>query len=103
MPNELTEQEQQLALSAKDAQVLIALVNSEGWKVIKELYFDVTIKDAKEYLADVKNIDINMIQAKRELLNWVQKLLEDIQITVDIGLGSKMELAEILKEKAKEK
>jgi len=78
-------------------------VNSEGWKVIKELYFDVTIKDAKEYLADVKNIDINMIQAKRELLNWVQKLLEDIQITVDIGLGSKMELAEILKEKAKEK
>ena len=40
-----------------------------------------------------------MIRAKRELLNWVQNLLVDIQTTVDIGLNSKKELAEIMKNK----
>ena len=87
-----TEEEKQLALSAKDAHNLIEMVNSNGWKVIKEMYFDINIEKCKEFLEDTDNTDMFMIQAKRELLKFIQNLLDDIKITVDIGLEHEKEL-----------
>jgi predicted RNA-binding protein Jag len=98
--NKLTEEEKQLELSAKDAHNLIEMVNGNGWKVIKELYFDVTLNEIRDYLDNTENTDMFMIQAKRELRKWIQKLLDDIQLTVDIGLQHEGELVE-LKEKKK--
>ena len=90
--DELTEEEKQLKLSAKDAHNLIEMTSSNGWKVIKEMYFDVNIRNCKEYLEDVNNTDMFMIQAKRELLKFIQNLLDDIKLTVDIGLEHEKEL-----------
>ena len=73
------------------------MVNSEGWKVIKKLYFDVTLKQIREYLDDTKNTDMHIIQGKRELINWIQKLLDDIKLTIEIGLQHEKELAERVK------
>lgn len=98
-----TEEEVQLALSAKDAHVLIVMVNSEGWKVIKEMYFDVTLKQIREYLDNTDNTDMFMIQAKRELRGWIQNLLDDIKLTIEIGLQHEKELAERTKEKEMKK
>ena len=100
MKEKLTEEEKQLALSAKDAHNLIEMTSSNGWKVIKEMYFDVNIEKCKEYLEDTNNTDMFMIQAKRELLKFIQNLLDDIQLTVSIGLDHEKELVE-LKEKKK--
>jgi predicted RNA-binding protein Jag len=90
--NRQTEEEKQLELSAKDAHNLIEMVNGNGWKVIKELYFDVTLNEIRDYLDNTENTDMLMIQAKRELRKWIQKLLDDIQLTVDIGLQHEDEL-----------
>ena len=87
-----TDEEKQLELSAKDAHVLIDMVNSNGWKVIRKMYIDVTLNEIREYLDDTKNTDMFMIQAKRELRKWIQKLLDDIQLTVSIGLEHEKEL-----------
>ena len=92
MPNKSTDEEVQLALSAKDAHNLIEMCNSNGWKVIKEMYFDVTLKQIREYLDDTGNTDMFMIQAKRELRKWVQSLLDDIKLTIEIGLQHEKEL-----------
>ncbi len=94
MTDKLTEEEQNLALSAKDAHNLIETCNSNGWKVIKEMYFDVSLKECREYLDDTKNTDMFMIQAKRLLREWIQKLLDDIQFTIEIGLQNEKELTE---------
>jgi len=99
-PTETTEEENQLALSAKDAHNLIEMVNGNGWKVIKEMYFDVTLKQIREYLDNTDNTDMFMIQAKRELRKWVQNLLDDIKLTIEIGLTHEKELVE-RKEKKK--
>jgi len=93
MPD-LTDEEKQLKISAKDAHVLLDMVNGEGWKVIKNMYFDVSLDRIREYLDDTKNTDMFMIQAKRELRKWIQDLLDDIQLTVDIGLQHEKELME---------
>ena len=98
-PIKQTDEEVQLALSAKDAHNLIEMCNSNGWKVIKEMYFDTTLKQIREYLDDTKNTDMFMIQAKRELRKWVQNLLDDIKLTVEIGLQHEKELADRTKEK----
>ena len=97
--DKMTDEEKQLALSAKDAHNLIEMVNGNGWKVIKEMYFDVTLTQIKEYLNDIKNTDMFMIQAKRELRKWIQNLLDDINLTVEIGLQHEKELAERTKKK----
>jgi len=94
MTNKLTNEEKELALSAKDAHNLIEMTNSNGWKVIKEMYFDVNIEKCKEYLEDTKNTDMFMIQAKRELLKFIQDLLADIKLTIGIGLENEKELQE---------
>ena len=98
-----TNEEVQLALSAKDAHVLIDMINSAGWKVIKEMYFDTTLKQIREYLDNTENTDMNMIQAKRELRKWVQNLLDDIKLTIEIGLQHEKELSDRAKEKIKNK
>ena len=97
---EPTDEEVQLALSAKDAHNLIEMCNSNGWKVIKEMYFDTTLKQIREYLDNTDNTDMFMIQAKRELRKWVQNLLDDIKLTIEIGLTHEKELVE-RKEKKK--
>lgn len=98
-----TEEEVQLALSGKDAHNLIDMVNGNGWKVIKEMYFDTTLTQIREYLDDVDNTNMFMIQAKRELRKWVQNLLDDIKLTIEIGLQHEKELAERTKEKEMKK
>ena len=99
MKEELTQEEKQLALSAKDAHILMEMISSPGWKVIKEMYFDVTLANIREYLDDTDNTDMFMIQAKRELRKWIQRLLDDIQLTVDIGLQHEGELQSRQKKK----
>lgn len=99
MPDKLTEEEKELALSAKDAHNLIEMCNTNGWKVLKEMYFDVRLQECKEYLEDVENTDMNMIQAKRELLKFIQDMLDNIKLTVDIGLSHEEELIETKKKK----
>jgi predicted RNA-binding protein Jag len=99
MKDKLTEEENQLALSAKDAHNLIEMVNGNGWKVIKEMYFDVTLKQIREYLDNTENTNMFMIQAKRELRSWIQNLLDDIKLTIEIGLQHEKELTDRTKEK----
>ena len=99
MPDKRTDEEIQLALSAKDAHNLIEMTSGNGWKVIKEMYFDTTLKQIREYLDNTDNTDMFMIQAKRELRSWVQNLLDDIKLTVEIGLQHEKELADRTKEK----
>jgi len=94
-----TDEEKQLSLSAKDAHNLIEMCNSNGWKVIKEMYFDTTLRQIREYLDNTENTDMFMIQAKRELRKWVQNLLDDIKLTIEIGLQNEKELADRAKEK----
>lgn len=91
---EFTDEEKELALSAKDSHNLTEMCNSNGWKVIKEMYFDVSLKECREYLDDTKNTDMFMIQSKRLLREWIQKLLDDIKFTVEIGLENEKELTE---------
>lgn len=98
-PN-LTEEEQQLAVSAKDAHNLIEMCQSNGWKFIKKFYFDPRVKECKEYLADVKNTDMALIQGKRLMLEFIQTLLNEITAQVEVGLEDEKEL-EDRKEKKK--
>ena len=102
MPDDkLTEEETTLALSAKDAQNLIEMCNTNGWKVVKQLYIDVNIDRCKTYLADTANTDMAMIQAKRELLGFVQGMVDDIEFTVNVGLDAQKELTERKEKKKK--
>ena len=94
VPDKQTVEEKELALSAKDAHVLLEMKNTNGWKIIKKMYFDTTLKQIREYLDNTDNTDMNMIQAKRELRKWVQNLLDDINLTIEIGLTHEKELTE---------
>ena len=100
MPDEMTEEEVHLALSAKDAHNLMEMCKTNGWKVLKEMYFDVKLRECKDYLFDVKNTDPVMIRASVMKLGFIENLLDDIKLTIEIGLGYEKELAEI---KAKKK
>ena len=102
MPDNLTNEEIELGLSAKEAHNLIELCNFNGWKLIKEKFFDVTIKECVDYLEDVKNTDMVMIQAKRLHKIWIQTLLNEITTQVKIGLEDEEELVK-RKEKKKKK
>jgi len=102
MPDNLTTEEKELELSAQEAHSLIELCNCNGWKLIKEKFFDVTIKECVDYLEDVKNTDMIMIQAKRLHKIWIQTLLNEITTQVKIGLEDEEELVK-RKEKKKKK
>ncbi len=93
MPD-LTVEEKELALSAEDAHNLMEMCNSKGWKVIKEMYFDVKLRECKEYLFDVKNTDPVMIRAMVMKLDFIETMLKNIQFTIDVGLQNKKELEE---------
>ena len=96
----LTEEEQQLAASAQDAHNLIELCNTNGWKYIRKAYFDVRLKECKDYLQDPANTDIADIQGKRFVLEFIQTLLDEIDVRVKVGLADGEDLEEI-KEKRK--
>ena len=100
MPDEMTEEEKHLALSAKDAHNLMEMCKTNGWKVLKEMQFDVKLRDCREYLFDVKNTDPVTIRAMVLQLCFIENLLSDIELTVKIGLQNEKELAE-RKEKKK--
>ena len=100
MPNKMTEEEKHLALSAKDAHNLMEMCKTSGWKILKEMYFDVKLRECKDYLFDVKNTDPVMIRASVMKLGFIENLLDDIKLTIEIGLGYEKELAGI---KAKKK
>ena len=92
MAKDISEEEKQLALSAKEAHVLIDMVNSNGWKFLRENYFNVKLEDCKEYLFNDKNTDPVMIRAKVMLLGFIENMLRDIDFTVKFGLENEKEL-----------
>ena len=100
MNEKLSEEEKELALSAKDAYNLTEMCSTNGWKVLKEMYFDVKLEECKQYLFDVKNTDPIMIRAMVMKLDFIETMLKDIDFTIKIGLENKKELAE-RKEKKK--
>ncbi len=92
--DKLTEEEKELALSAEDAHNLQEMCSTNGWKVLKEMYFDIKLDECKQYLFDVKNTDPVMIRAMVMKLDFIETMLKDIDLTVGIGLQSKKELEE---------
>ncbi len=89
-----TAEEKELALSAKDAHVLLEMKNTNGWKVLKEMYFDVKLNECKQYLYDIKNTDPIIIRAMVMKLEFIETMLNDIDLTINIGLQSEKELTE---------
>jgi len=102
MPDNLTKEETELALSAQDAHNLIEMCNTNGWKFLKEFYFDVRIKKCKEYLYDIKNTDPVMIRVQVMMLDFMETMLDEITTQVEIGLECEKELVK-RKEKKKKK
>jgi|GEM_PF-5447740 len=98
---EKSEEEQELALSAEDAHNLMEMTSSKGWKVLKEMYFDVKLRECKEYLFDVKNTDPVMIRAMVMKFGFIENLLDDIKLTIEIGLAYEKELQKMKEEKKK--
>ncbi len=98
---EKSEEEQELALSAEDAHNLMEMTSSKGWKVLKEMYFDVKLRECKEYLFDVKNTDPVMVRAMVMKFGFIESLLEDIKLTIEIGLAYEKELLKMKEEKKK--
>lgn len=94
MTDKLTNEEKELALSAKDAYNLTEMCNTNGWKVLKEMYFDAKLEECRQYLFDIKNTDPIMIRAMVMKLEFIETMLKDIQFTIDIGLQNKKELEE---------
>ncbi len=100
MPDNLTEEEKQLKLSAEEAHQLIDMCQTNGWKILKENYFDVELEKCKDYLFNDKNTDPVMIRAKVMLLGFIENMLRNIEFTVKFGLENEKELME-LKDKKK--
>jgi len=98
---EKSEEEQELALSAEDAHNLMEMTSSKGWKVLKEMYFDVKMRECKEYLFDVKNTDPVMVRAMVMKFGFIENLLDDIKLTIEIGLAYEKELLKMKEEKKK--
>lgn len=98
---EKSEEEQELALSAEDAHNLMEMTSSKGWKVLKEMYFDVKLRECKEYLFDVKNTDPVMVRAMVMKFGFIENLLDDIKLTIEIGLAYEKELLKMKEEKKK--
>lgn len=90
----LTDEEKELNLSAKEAHNLIEMCNTNGWKLLKEKYFEIRLAECKEYLANPKNTDISMIQAKRLMLEFISTLLSEIEMQIKIGLEDEEDLIE---------
>lgn len=89
---ELTEEIKGLIQSAKDSHNLIEMTNTNGWKFLKEFYFDEKILEYKEYLADTKNIDMATIQATRLMLGFIETMLSEIDEQIKVGLEDEEEL-----------
>ncbi len=94
MDKNLTEEEKQLALSAQESHYLLEMCQTNGWKVLKEGYFDVKLAECKEYLFNDKNTDPVMIRAKVMLLGFIEDMLRNIDFTVKFGLENEKELME---------
>ena len=101
MTEEMTQEMKELALSAEDAHNLMEMTSSKGWKVLKEMYFDVKLRECKEYLFDVKNTDPVMVRAMVMKFGFIESLLEDIKLTIEIGLAYEKELLKMKEEKEK--
>lgn len=98
---ELTKEIKDLIQSAKDSHNLIEMVNTNGWKFLKEFYFDEKLLEYKKSLADPKNIDISMIQANRLMIEFIETMLDEIETQIKIGLEHEEELIERKKKKKK--
>ena len=101
MTEEMTQEMKELALSAEDAHNLMEMTSSKGWKVLKEMYFDVKMRECKEYLFDVKNTDPVMVRAMVMKFGFIENLLDDIKLTIEIGLAYEKELLKMKEEKKK--
>jgi len=101
MPDNLTDEETELSLSAQDAHNLIEMCQTNGWKFLKEFYFDARIRKCKDYLYDVKNTDPVMIRAQVMILDFMETMLNEITTQVEIGLACEEELIERKEKKKK--
>jgi len=99
---ELTDEETELSISAMDAHNLMEMCNTNGWKIIKEMFFERRMEECKDYIRDSKNTDITILRAKLFQYEFIQSMLDDIGLTIKIGLEREEELVK-RKEKKKKK
>ena len=99
---ELTDEEKELSISAQEAHSLAEMVNSNGWKILKAKYFDVRLRECKDYLYNIKNTDPTIIRAKVLMVDFIETMIDEIITQVKIGLEDEEELVK-RKEKKKKK
>ena len=102
MKDKLTEEEQQLTESAQVAHNLRELSTSNGWKYVREKFFDDKLKECREYLEDITKNDMTMIQAYRLQIDFIQTLLNEIEVQIEVGMQDEEDLEE-RKERKREK
>jgi len=102
MPDNLTDEETELSLSAQEAHNLIELCNTNGWKLLRERYFDVRLRKCKDYLYNIQNTDPVMIRAMVLMVDFIETMMDEITMQVKIGLEDEEELIK-RKEKKKKK
>ena len=102
MPTNLTNEEEELSLSAQEAHSLSEMLASNGWAIIKEKYFDVRLAEYKQYLYDVKNTDPVMIRSMVMMVDFIETMLSEIMQAIKNGFDDEEELVK-RKEKKKKK
>uniref|UniRef100_A0A6H1ZNH0 Uncharacterized protein n=1 Tax=viral metagenome TaxID=1070528 RepID=A0A6H1ZNH0_9ZZZZ len=102
MPTNLTNEEEELSLSAQEAHSLQEMIASNGWGILKEKYFDIRLAEYKRYLYDVKNTDPVMIRSQVMMVDFIETMQNEIIQAIKIGLEDEVELVK-RKEKKKKK
>jgi len=102
MPTNLTNEEEELSLSAQEAHSLQEMIASNGWGILKEKYFDIRLAEYKRYLYDVKNTDPVMIRSQVMMVDFIETMQNEIIQAIKIGLEDEEELIK-RKEKKKKK
>uniref|UniRef100_A0A6M3K2V8 Uncharacterized protein n=1 Tax=viral metagenome TaxID=1070528 RepID=A0A6M3K2V8_9ZZZZ len=102
MPTNLTNEEEELSLSAQEAHSLQEMIASNGWGILKEKYFDIRLAEYKRYLYDVKNTDPVMIRSQVMMVDFIETMQNEIIAAIKSGLEDEEELIK-RKEKKKKK
>ena len=92
MPTNLTNEEEELSLSAQEAHSLQEMIASNGWGILKEKYFDIRLSECKRYLYDVKNTDPIMIRSMVMMVDFIETMQNEIIQAIKIGLEDENEL-----------
>ena len=102
MPDNLTNEEEELSLSAQEAHSLSEMLASTGWGILKEKYFDIRLSEYKRYLYDIKNTDPVMIRSMVLMVDFIETMQSEIMTAIKIGLEDEEELVK-RKDKKKKK